>query len=69
MELNGCYRTKVHYKTFAIPILTAPAFIMFDMLAARIGIANALELTFVLWQPLSSIPFSICTFLIFNFFA
>ena len=27
MELNGCYRTKVNCKAFAIPILTASAFI------------------------------------------
>ena len=27
MELNNCYRTKVDSETFAIPILTASAFI------------------------------------------
>ena len=36
---------KVNSKTFAIPILTASAYTMFDTLAVRIGIANALELT------------------------
>ena len=35
----GCYRRKVNSKAFAIPILT---------IAVRIGIANALELTFLL---------------------
>ena len=39
MELNDCYTRKVNSKAFAIPILTARLF--------RIGIANALELTFL----------------------
>ena len=46
MELNGCYRTKVKSKAFAI--LTVFAFIMNDTVAVRIGIVSALELTFVL---------------------
>ena len=37
----------VNSKTCAIPIPTASPYTMFDTLAARIGIANALELTFV----------------------
>ena len=45
MELNGCCRTT---KGFAIPILAAYAFIMFDTIAVRTGIANFLELTFIL---------------------
>ena len=43
MELNGCYRTKVNCKAFVSPILTAR---LAD--AFRIGIANGLQLTFVL---------------------
>ena len=39
-------KTKVNSKAFAIPILTAMYIIKAD--AVRIGIANALELTFVL---------------------
>ena len=45
-ELNSCYRAKVNSKAFAIPILTASAFIMFYMIAVRIRIANALEIKF-----------------------
>ena len=32
MELNGCYRTKINSKAFAIPILTASlhSFLTFD---------------------------------------
>ena len=37
---------KVDSKAFAIPILTASAFICLYNLAVRIGIANALESTF-----------------------
>ena len=49
MELNGCYRMTVNSKTFAIPLLIAFAFIMVDIITSiRIGIASALELTFVL---------------------
>ena len=48
MELNSYYMMKVNLKAFAIPILTTFAFIMFYMIAIIIGIANALELTFVL---------------------
>ena len=40
MELNS----KVDFKTFAI-YSDCVCFIMFDMIAVRIGIANALELT------------------------
>ena len=47
MELNGHYRMKVNSKAFAIPILTASAFTMIDTIAVRIGIAFALELTFI----------------------
>ena len=47
MKLNGCYRTKVNSKVFIIPILTVFAFMMTDTIAVRIGIANALKLTFV----------------------
>ena len=43
MTLNGCYRPKVNFKAFTIPILTSSVFIMFDTIAVRIGIANALE--------------------------
>ena len=46
--LSAAYGRKVNSKAFAIPILTASAFIIFDMIAIRIGIANALELTFLL---------------------
>ena len=45
-ELNSRYRTKVDSKAFALPILTASAFIMFYMIAVRIRIANALEVNF-----------------------
>ena len=48
MELNGCHRNKANSKAFVIPILTASTFTMFDRIAVRIGIGNALELTFVL---------------------
>ena len=48
VELNLCYRIKVNSRPFVIPILTASTFIMFDTIAVRIGIANALELTFIL---------------------
>ena len=48
MEPNGCYRAQVNSKMFATTILTASAFIMSDTIAIRVGIANALELTFVL---------------------
>ena len=47
MKLNGCYRMKVNSKAFAIPIMTAFAFIMVDTVAVRIRITNALELTFI----------------------
>ena len=40
MQLNGWYGMKVNSKAFAIFNLTASAFIMFDMTAVRIGIAN-----------------------------
>ena len=39
---------KVNFKAFAIPILTAIVSILIKANAVRIGIANALELTFVL---------------------
>ena len=42
----GYYKSKVNSKAFAIPILTVPAFTI--IIAVRIGIANALELTFLL---------------------
>ena len=45
MQLNSCYRMKVNSRAFAIPILNASAFIMFDTIAVRIGIGNALEQT------------------------
>ena len=48
-RVNSCFRAKINSKAFAIPILTAFAFIMIDMMAVRIGIANALELAFVLY--------------------
>ena len=32
-----------------MPILTTSAFIMYDTMAVRIGIANALKLTFILY--------------------
>ena len=54
VELNGFYRTKINCKAFAILILTASAF---KNLAVRTGIANTLQLTFVLYQQLSSILF------------
>ena len=47
MKLSSFYRIKVDSKAFAIPILTAFTFIIFDTIAVRIWIANALELTFV----------------------
>ena len=47
--VNSCFRAKVNSKAFAIPILTAFAFIMIDMMAVRIMVANALELAFVLY--------------------
>ena len=43
MKLNGCFRTKVNSKAFTIPILTVFAFVMFDIIAVRIRIANALN--------------------------
>ena len=46
IELDGCCRTKVKSKAFAI--LTVFAFVMNDTIAVRIGIVSALELTFVL---------------------
>ena len=46
MELNGCYRMKVDSEAFAVPILTASAFIIYDVTAVRIWIINALKLTF-----------------------
>ena len=46
MELNDCYRTKVNSKAFGIPVLTASWIVKAD--AIRIGIANVLQLTFVL---------------------
>ena len=49
MEVNSCYRMKVNSKAFAIPILTASAFIMFDTITVRIGIGNTLELTLLLY--------------------
>ena len=51
MELQ----TYIVKKAFAISILTASAFIMFDIIAVRIEITNTIELTFILQQPLSSI--------------
>ena len=48
MELSGCNRMKVKSKAFAIPNLTASVFMMLSMIAARVGIANALELRFAL---------------------
>ena len=44
MKFNCCYRAKVDSKAFAIPILTA----RLKPDVVRIGIANALESTFVL---------------------
>ena len=45
-ELNSCYRAKVNSKAFAIPILTASAFIMFYIIAVRKRIANPLGINF-----------------------
>ena len=50
MEWNSTvasYRTKVNSKSFTIPILTTST-LMFDMIAVKIGMANAIELTFTL---------------------
>ena len=50
MEWNSTvtsYRTKANSKSFTIPILTAST-LMFDMIAVKIGMANAIELTFTL---------------------
>ena len=41
MELSGCFK-KVNSKTFAIPTLTAFAFVLIDTIAVRIGKANTL---------------------------
>ena len=50
MKLNGCYRTKVNSKAFAIPNLTA--FFLYQTNdkadAVRIETENTLELTFAL---------------------
>ena len=48
LHQNNTDALPLNSKAFAIPILTAFAFIMIDTIAVRIGIANALELTFVL---------------------
>ena len=51
MELNHMVviaRRKVNSKAFAIPILTAYDCMCLYNIAVRIGIANALELTFLL---------------------
>ena len=48
MELYGCFRMIVNSKTFSIPILTAIVFLIKKEKAVRIGIANAIELIFVL---------------------
>ena len=42
IELNGCHRTKVNSKAFAIPILTANISNIIKAGAVRIGIANVL---------------------------
>ena len=47
--VNNCFKVKVYSKAFTILILTAFPFIMIDMIAVRIGVANASELTFVLY--------------------
>ena len=49
MEVNGCYRMKINSEALAILILTAFAFIMFDIIAVRINKDSKwLELTFFL---------------------
>ena len=48
MELNSCYKTKVNFKAFAFPILTAIISDIIKVDTVRIRIASALELTFVL---------------------
>ena len=45
MELKGCYRIKVNFKAFAIPILIAIISNIIKADAVRIGIGNTLELT------------------------
>ena len=45
MELNGCYRTKVNSKAFAIPTLIAIISNIIKVDAVRIVIANIIELT------------------------
>ena len=48
MELSYWYKTKLNSKAFAIAILTAIVSIIIKANAVRVGIANALELTFIL---------------------
>ena len=48
MELNGCYKMRVKSKAFTINILTAIISNILKADAVRMGIANALELTFFL---------------------
>ena len=48
MELNGYRRIKVNSKAFAIPIVTAFISNIIKADAVRIGIANGLELTYIL---------------------
>ena len=50
-QVNSCFRAKVYFRAFAIPILTALifAFILIDMMAVRIRVAYASELAFVLY--------------------
>ena len=49
MKWNSTVASYKQTRAFAIPILITSTFIMFDTIAVRMGIANALELTFVLW--------------------
>ena len=48
MELNSYWRKKVNSKAFAIPIVTAIVSNIVKADAVRIGIANGLELTYIL---------------------
>ena len=55
-ELYGCYRTQVHSKAFAIPIMNAAVClynVWYDK--SQNKEVNIIELSFILQQPLSSI--------------
>ena len=68
MELNSGYRLKVNSEAFAIPILIAVISSIIKVDAVIIGIANALELAFILEHLLSSIFYLFPYFFIFNLF-